>query len=111
MSGGAPLVVHGDGTTWTVVGGLPTKSLPGIAVDTAGTPWLIENSTAPSANLGTYRPTGPWTDTPAPTPPGTVGMSLYAITTIPGTTHVLAVGAADLPTSPRLLQAVTLEYS
>jgi len=110
QSGGV-LAVHGDGKTWQEVGGLPAKLLPGVAVGTSGNPWVIQNSTAPSATLSTYRsPGGPWTDTPAPTPPGTVGMTLNAITAIPGTDGVLAVGAADLPTSPRLLQAVILEY-
>jgi hypothetical protein len=109
--GGSALAVHGDGTTWQTVGGLPAKFLPGVAVDTAGNPWLIENTPAPSATLSAYRTPGPWVDTPAPTPPNTVGMTLNAITAIPGTERVLAVGAADLPTSPRLLQRVVLEYS
>jgi len=111
MQGGGTLAVHGDGTTWQAVSGLPAEFLPGIAVDTAGNPWLIENSTAPAATLSTYRANGPWADTPAPTPPDTVGMTLNAITAIPGTERILAVGAADLPTSPRLLQAVIQEYS
>jgi hypothetical protein len=111
VQGGGTLAVHGDGTTWQVVSGLPAKKLPGVAVDTSGNPWLIQNTTAPSANLSTYRATGGWADTPAPTPPDTVGMSLYAITAIPGTNQLLAVGAADLPTDPRLLQAVTLRYA
>lgn len=110
MQGGGTIAVHGDGTTWRVVGGLPAKALPGVAVDKAGNPWLIENTTAPSATLSTFS-AGQWVDTPAPTPPDTVGMSLNAIAAIPGTDRVLAVGAADLPTTPRLLQAVMLEYA
>lgn len=108
--GGGTLAVHGDGTTWQVVGGLPNRLLPGVAVDNAGNPWLIGNSPASSASLSTYRSTGPWVETPAPVPAGTVGMTLNAITAVPGTERVLAVGAVDLPTSPRLLRAVALEY-
>ena len=37
-------------------------------------------------------------------------MTLNAITAIPGTDRVVAVGGADLPTNPRLLQAVIIEY-
>lgn len=108
--GGGTLAVHGDGTTWQVVDGLPAKFLPGVAVDKAGSPWLLENTTDPSATLSTFA-AGQWADTPAPTPPDTVGMTLKAITAVPGTTRFIAVGAADLPTTPRLLQAVLLEYS
>jgi hypothetical protein len=71
---------------------------------------VIGNSPAPSSSLNTYGLPGQWDETPAPTPPDTVGMSLKGITAIPGTNRVVAVGAADLPTSPRLLQAVILEY-
>lgn len=110
MQGGGALAVRGDGTTWEVVTGLPNKFLPGVAVDADGIPWLIGNTTAPSSSLYTYLPPGQWAETPAPTPPDTVGMSLKAITAIPGTNRVVAVGAADLDTSPRLLQAVILEY-
>ncbi len=108
--GGGTLAVHGDGTTWQVVDGLPAKALPGVAVDRAGNAWLIENTTEPSATLSTFA-AGRWSDTPAPIPPDAVGMSLEAITAIPGTERFLAVGAADLPTSPRLLQAVVLAYA
>ncbi len=108
--GGGTIAVHGDGTTWQVVDGLPEKFLPGVAVGKAGNPWLIENTTDPSAALSTYS-AGTWADTPAPTPPDTVGMTLNAITAVPGTERILAVGAADLPTDPRLLQAVLLEYA
>jgi hypothetical protein len=109
MQGGETLAVHGNGTTWQVVGGPQAKSLPGVAVGTDGNPWLIENTTAPSAALSMYR-SGAWAPTPAPTPPSTVGMTLHAITAVPGTTRILAVGAADLNTTPRLLQATLLEY-
>ena len=107
--GGGTLAVHGDGTTWQVVDGLPAKALPGVAVDKAGNPWVVENTREPTATLSTFA-SGQWADTPAPTPPDTVGMTLNAITAIPGTTRLLAVGAADLPTTPRLLQAVLLDY-
>lgn len=108
--GGGTLAVHGDGTTWQVVDGLPDKFLPGVAVDKTGSPWVLENTTAPSATLSTFAE-GQWADTPAPTPPDSVGMTLNAIAAIPGTTRFIAVGAADLPTTPTTLQAVVLEYA
>lgn len=110
VQGGGTLAVRGDGTTWDVVTGLPNKFLPGVAVDTDGNPWLIGNSPAPDSSLNTYLPPGQWDETPAPRPPDTVGMRLNAITAIPGTERVVAVGAADLPTEPKRLQAVILEY-
>ena len=110
MQGGGTLAVHGDGTTWQVVDGLPAKALPGVAVGEDGNPWLIENTREPSATLSTFT-AGGWVDTPAPAPPDAVGMSLNAVTAIPGTDRFFAVGAADLPTTPRLLQAVLLEYA
>lgn len=110
MQGGGPLAVHGDGTTWQVADGLPAKLLPGVAVDTAGNPWVLVNSREPSATLTTFA-AGQWADTPAPMPPDVAGMSLNAIAAVPGTTRVLAVGAADLPTTPVTLQAVVLDYA
>lgn len=105
-----PLLFHWDGTGWQVVDGLPAKALPGVAVDKAGSPWVLANTREPSATLSTFA-AGQWADTPAPAPPDTVGMALKAITAVPGTTRFIAVGAADLPTTPRLLQAVLLEYA
>ncbi|HEV2783947.1 MAG TPA: hypothetical protein VGX25_31555 [Actinophytocola sp.] len=108
---GGALVVHGDGTTWREVGGLPAARLPDVAVDTAGNPWLIENFREPSVKLASFRGTGPWVDAPIPAPPDAVGMNLNGIAAVPGTDLMFAVGAADLPTQPRRLRAVILEYS
>jgi len=70
---------------------------------------VLENFTAPSATLATYRD-GRWADTKAPTPPDVVGISLHGITTVPGTTRMFAVGDVDLPGEPRKLSAVLLAY-
>jgi hypothetical protein len=71
---------------------------------------VIENTTAPSTILSTYR-SGSWADTPAPMPPNTVGTTFEAIATVPGTDRIFAVGTADLKTTPLHLQAVILEYA
>jgi hypothetical protein len=101
--------VHGDGKTWRPVEGLPTARLTDLVVDRSGHPWVLENFTAPSATLATYRDRR-WVDTKAPTPPNTVGMSLHGITTVPGTADMFAVGDADLPGEPRMVSGVLLDY-
>jgi hypothetical protein len=98
-----PVVVHGDGSTWTVVEGLPDGLLDDLTVDAAGRPWLLRNTNAPAAYLSTYSIAGSWSDTPAPRPAGTVGDTLSAITTVPGSSMMFAVGNADLPTEPRAI--------
>jgi hypothetical protein len=106
-----PVVVHGDGSTWTVVEGLPEGLLDDLTVDATGRPWLLRNTNAPAAYLSTYSTTGSWSDTPAPRPAGTVGDTLSAITTVPGSSMMFAVGDADLPTQPRTITAVIEEYA
>jgi hypothetical protein len=108
---GTPLVVHGDGTHWTVVAGMPDGLLQGVAVDDAGRPWVIRNTTAPSAFLLDHTAGDSWDGGGAPTPPDTVGLSLHGITAVPGTSRMFAVGAAYLPTDPRTVEAVIEEYS
>lgn len=106
---GGPVAAHGDGEDWRMVEGLATARITDIAVDTAGHPWVLENSTAPGAALATYRD-GRWTRTEAPRPDGTVGISLHGITAVPGTPDMFAVGDVDLPGQPRLLQSLVLVY-
>ena len=106
---GGPVAVHGDGKKWKVIEGLPTARLTDVAVDRDGHPWVLENFTAPSATLATYRG-GRWVDTKAPAPPDALGHSLHGITTIPGTPELLAVGNVDLPGEPRPLQPLVLAY-
>ena len=106
---GGPVAVRGDGRTWRLVEGLPVARYPDLAVDEAGRPWVLENFPAPSATLATYRD-GRWTDTAAPRPSDTVGVSLHGVTAVPGTPNLLAVGNVDLPGEPRLLAPVVLEY-
>jgi hypothetical protein len=106
-----PVVVHGDGSTWTVVGGPSQGVLTGLTVDAAGRPWILRNTNAPAAYLSTRDGTDPWSDTPAPRPPGVVGDTLSAITTVPGGSMMFAVGSGDLPTEPRTITAVIVEYS
>jgi hypothetical protein len=108
--GGGTLAIHGDGTTWQTVDGLPPSRVEAVTQDADGRPWVIANHPDPSATLVTHG-TKTWTATAAPTPPGTVGMQLYGIAAVPGTAQMLAVGAADLPTDPRLLTAAILQYS
>ncbi|MFI6327695.1 hypothetical protein ACIBBG_05290 [Micromonospora chersina] len=107
--GDGGLAVRGGGGSFEILGGAPRGALPDVATDMAGMPWLIDNSPAPSAALATHG-TGGWVDMPAPQPAGAVGMSLHGITGTPGSPLMFAVGAADLPTSPRHLRAVILEY-
>jgi hypothetical protein len=112
LTGSRPVAVHGDGRSWqAVAGGLPGTEMADIGVDAAGQPWLIENSTAPGAALATYGPAGAWSGTDAPQPPDAVGISLRGIAAVPGGALMFAVGDVDLPTTPRLLRAVILEYS
>ncbi|WP_106328425.1 hypothetical protein [Actinoplanes italicus] len=107
--GDGGLAVRGAGGSFEVLPGTPGDALPDLATDPAGLPWLIGNSTAPSAKLFSYG-TDAWTGVPAPQPPDAVGMSLNGITGTPGSPLMFAVGAADLPTDPRYLRAVLLEY-
>ncbi|TWP46955.1 hypothetical protein FKR81_33400 [Lentzea tibetensis] len=109
--GGGTLAVHGDGTTWQVVSGIPRKATPGVAVGAAGAPWVIGNNTTGRTTLITHT-SGAWTETPAPTPAVPVGPAFNAITAVPGTDRFIAVGSADLPgTSPLRVQAVVIEYA
>ncbi|MEV1290311.1 hypothetical protein [Micromonospora sp. NPDC049679] len=103
------LAVRGGGGSFEVLRGAPGGALPDVATDPAGLPWLIENSRAPSAALAAYS-TGAWVGMPAPQPPDAVGMSLHGIAGTPGSPLMFAVGATDLPTTPRYLRAVMLEY-
>ncbi|MET7806550.1 hypothetical protein [Micromonospora chersina] len=107
--GNGGLAVRGGGGSFEILRDAPGGALPDVATDPAGVPWLIDNSPAPSAALATFS-TGAWVGTPAPQPPGAVGMSLHGITGTPGSPLMLAVGAVDLPTNPRYLRAVILEY-
>ncbi|MFG3600883.1 hypothetical protein [Micromonospora chersina] len=107
--GNGGLAVRGGGGSFEILRGAPAGALPDVATDPAGVPWLIDNSPAPSAALATFS-TGAWVGTPAPQPAGAVGMSLHGITGTPGSPLMFAVGAADLPTDPRYLRAVVLEY-
>ncbi|WP_433311448.1 hypothetical protein [Micromonospora chersina] len=107
--GNGGLAVRGGGGSFEILRDAPKGALPDVATDPAGAPWLIDNSPAPSAALATYS-TGAWVGAPAPQPPGAVGMSLHGITGTPGSPLMFAVGAADLPTDPRYLRAVVLEY-
>lgn len=107
--GNGGLAVRGGGGSFEILRDAPEGALPDVATDPAGVPWLIDNSPAPSAALATFS-TGAWVGTPAPQPPDAVGMSLHGITGTPDSPLMFAVGAADLPTDPRYLRAVVLEY-
>lgn len=107
--GDGGLAVRGGGGSFEMLRDAPGGALPDVATDPAGLPWLIENSPAPSAALAAYS-TGAWVGMPAPQPPDAVGMRLHGIAGTPGSPLMFAVGAADLPTTPRYLKAVVLEY-
>ncbi|MFC7546912.1 hypothetical protein [Plantactinospora sp. GCM10030261] len=107
--GDGGLAVRGDGSSFEVLRDAPGGALPDVATDPTGQPWLIENAPAPGAALATHG-AGAWVDAPAPQPPDAVGMSLHGITGTPGSPRMYAVGAADLPTNPRYLRAVVVEY-
>ncbi|MET8833646.1 hypothetical protein ABZV78_07000 [Micromonospora sp. NPDC004540] len=106
--GNGGLAVRGGGGSFEVLRDAPGGALPDVATDPAGLPWLIEDSAAGAA-FATYG-TGAWVGMPAPRPPDAVGMSLHGIAGSPGSPLMFAVGAADLPTNPRYLRAVVLEY-
>ncbi|MGW6441573.1 hypothetical protein [Lentzea sp. NPDC055074] len=103
------VVVRGDGTTWQVVDGLDTSVTPGIAVGADNTPWVIGDY--PDATFHSRGPAG-WTTTPAPAPVDSPRASYNAITAVPGTNRMIAVGSADVPgSSPLRVRAVIAEYS
>lgn len=100
------LVVHGDGKTWETVAA-PKSLLPGVAVDNAGNPCVIQNFPPEQrSTLATYD--RGWIETPVPLPAGTVAVSMKSIAAVPGSDVMFAVGTADLPTSPRKVQAVVM---
>jgi hypothetical protein len=111
---GGTLVMHFDGRSWQPAGKLPDAGLvelPKLVTDAAGQPWLVEDFNSPSAALATYRPSDGWTAMGAPRPDGTVGNFVDGFTTVPGASLMLAVGGADLPTTPRTVKATIIEYS
>jgi hypothetical protein len=110
FNSGVPVVMHGDGVSWTVVDGMPEGLLPGLALDAGGRPWVLRNTRTPEAYLSTCDVAGSWTHTPAPRSSDTVGNSLSAITAVPGTSTMFAVGDAYLPTEPRAITAIIEEY-
>jgi hypothetical protein len=107
--GDGGLAVRAGGGSFEVLRNAPGGALPDVATDPDGLPWLIENTPAPSTTLAAYS-SGAWVGVPPPQPPDTVGMSLNGITGTPGSPLMFAVGAADLPTTPRYVRAVVLEY-
>jgi hypothetical protein len=111
FNSGQPFVVRGNGPSWKVVPGLADGKLDGVAVNADGRPWILRNTIAPGANLVSYSADGGWFDTPSPRPPGTVGSTLSAITAVPGTPMMFAVGTADLPTEPRTVTALMVQYA
>ncbi|SER23583.1 WD40/YVTN/BNR-like repeat-containing protein [Lentzea albida] len=107
--GSANVVLRGDGTTWQTVGGLSTPKTPGVAVGAGGMPWVI--SSFPLATFRSYGSAG-WSLAMAPVPAGSSGVTYNAITAVPGTDRVIAVGSADVPgTSPLRVRAVVAEYA
>ncbi|MEV4711916.1 hypothetical protein [Micromonospora sp. NPDC049374] len=108
--GDGGLTVRGGGGSFELLRYAQGGALPDVVTDLAGQPWLIDNSPAPSASLVTYGK-GAWTGVPAPQPPDAVGMSLHGLDSVPGSPLMFAVGAADLPTTPRYLKGVVLEYA
>jgi hypothetical protein len=109
--GAGTIVVRGNGTTWQQVSGTSAPVLAGVAVGASGAPWVIGNlPPSPAAAFETYR-AGTWSSTPAPAPPGTLGANYNAITAIPGTDRMIAVGNADVPnSSPLRVRAVIAQY-
>nr|WP_269766849.1 aminoglycoside phosphotransferase family protein [Micromonospora phaseoli] len=108
--GDGGLAVRGSGGSFELHRYTQGGALPDVVTDLAGQPWLIDNSPAPSASLVTYG-SGTWAGVPAPQPSDATGMSLHGLASIPDSPLMFAVGAADLPTTPRYLTAVVLEYA
>jgi hypothetical protein len=109
FNAGTPYVVHGDGRSWKVVGGLTDGLVPSVAVDSANRPWLVRNDQSGNALLTTFA-AGAWADTRAPRPPDAVRMHLETITAVPGTDRMFAVGYVDLPAESPLMRAIIVEY-
>ncbi|GIF63201.1 hypothetical protein Ais01nite_12360 [Asanoa ishikariensis] len=103
------LAVRGGGKSFEVLRDAPDGPQPDVATDPAGRAWLTRTSLEPKADLVTYNERG-WVSERAPQPPDAIGMSLNAITASPDSTTMFAVGSADLPTTPRYVRAVLLEY-
>ncbi|MFY1576507.1 hypothetical protein ACN26Z_16620 [Verrucosispora sp. WMMD703] len=108
--GDGGLAVRASGGSFELLRYAQGGALPDVVTDLAGRPWLIDNSPTPSPSLVTYR-TGGWARVPVPQPPDAVGMSLHGLDSVPGSPLMFAVGAADLPTNPRYLKGIVLEYA
>ncbi|MGI5499879.1 WD40/YVTN/BNR-like repeat-containing protein [Lentzea sp. CA-135723] len=107
--GSGNVVVRGDGTTWQTVDGLQTPSTPAVAVGSNGVPWVVARIPLP-----TFRSHGPagWAMAMAPVPAGASGVEYAAITGVPGTNRMIAVGYAGVQgTNPLRSQAVIAEYA
>ncbi|HEU5471079.1 MAG TPA: hypothetical protein VFV67_10530 [Actinophytocola sp.] len=108
--GGKQLVVHSDGKSWQAFRDLPDAVMTDLTVDADGQPWLIRTYPPASTTTFTTYADGKWTDTLVPTPNGASGVSMKAVTAIPRTRHLLAVGGVDLPTNPVTIQAHFMDY-
>lgn len=111
FNSGTPYTIKRDGERWRAIGGLPEGLLPAMAVDSTGQPWVISNYPSPDAKLMRYTEGGEWAGAPAPRPRGTIGITLDAITAVPGTDTMFAVGSVTPPGETVRPQAVILEYS
>ncbi|MFD4638367.1 WD40/YVTN/BNR-like repeat-containing protein [Lentzea sp. NPDC058436] len=107
--GSGNVVVRGDGTTWQSVAGLQTPSTPAVAVGADGVPQVVAR--VPLPTFRSYGPAG-WTMAMAPFPADSASKDYSAITAVPGTNRMIALGSTGLPgTSPMRFQALIAEYS
>jgi hypothetical protein len=111
FNSGEPLVVRRDGDHWRMMAGLADGLLPAMTVDSTGRPWVISNMPGRNPGLMRYTESGEWASTFTARPTDPILMQLNAITAVPGSDRMFAVGSYDLPTEPRTVQAVILEYS
>jgi hypothetical protein len=111
FNSGTPLVVKRDGDNWRMMAGLADGLLPAITIDSAGHPWVISSMPNAAPRLMRYTESGKWANTFTPGPTDPVLLQLEAITAVPGSDRMFAVGTFDLPTDPITVQAVILEYS
>lgn len=106
-----PVIVHGDSVSWQVFDKLPDAQLNDVAQDCTGRPWVIENpSNGWHSAFASYDlTTNSWVHSLAPQLRGT-RLRLHAITAVPGSTLMFAVGESCDYSEPYTCRPTVLCY-